>query len=549
MRTNRKPDWCTAKMVGLAALTLAVSVEATDAQSGRDVRRDGQFRAAGKPILAIVSLRDQRITVYGAAGKTSQAPVSSGSTGYETPAGIFSIVQKKEFHQSNLYEDGDMPFMQRITWTGIALHAGALPGHPASHGCIRLPMAFAERLFDITEMGMRVVVVRDDMAPSDISHPALFKSRPVPKGLALTSPQGRRPSAGGVRTASSIGFSSADAEVAPGSAQHLEILKSIAAAKSMELQAAIRREREAKQAAARKTAEAAAAVRLLRAAEANQAKADAQLSQAERRLAAANSPEGAQQAQTAKAKAQAKVEETRMQLETAKLQTQAKADAAEPARTEAQAAAAARESAAEAADEAERNTAPVSVFISRRTQRLYVRKANYPIYEVPVAIRDADKPLGTFVYTAMSSADASGEMRWSVLSMYKNPTNIEPAAQERRSRASTRNADASPTDVAAAGAALDRIGIPKGAIERISQVVLPGSSLIISDEAASTETGKDTDFVVIMSGEPQGALKVRQREPRPQYEDGFTWGRSPYGDLPFFPGRTNRPRPSRYPWW
>jgi len=354
MRTNRKLDWCAAKITGLAALTLAASVGAAAAQSGRDVGRDGHFRAAGKPIMAIVSLGDQRITLYSAAGKTAQAPVSTGSTGYETPAGIFSIVQKKEFHQSNLYEDGDMPFMQRITWTGIALHAGTLPGHPASHGCIRLPMAFAERLFDITELGMRVVLVRDDMAPSDISHAALFKSRPFRKGLALTPPQGRPPSASGVRTAgaASIAYSSADAEVAPGSARHLEILKSIAAAKSTELQAAIRREREAKQAAQRKTAEAAPAVRALRAAEANQAKAEALLSEAERRLAAATSPESVQQGQTAKAKAEAKVEETRTQLEAAKAQSQAKADAAERARMEAEAAAAARESAADAADEA-----------------------------------------------------------------------------------------------------------------------------------------------------------------------------------------------------
>ena len=142
--------------------------------------------------MAIVSLGDQRVSIYDADGKVLEAPVSTGSTGYETPAGIFTLVQKKEEHRSNLYEDGEMPFMQRITWTGIALHAGNLPGHPASHGCVRLPMAFARQLFDMTELGMRVLIVRDDMRPSDISHPALFKPKPVPRELALAPPKGAR---------------------------------------------------------------------------------------------------------------------------------------------------------------------------------------------------------------------------------------------------------------------------------------------------------------------------------------------------------------------
>ena len=86
--------------------------------------------------------------------------MSSGQTGYETPAGIFSIVQKKEVHTSNLYQDGNMPFMQRITWTGIALHAGVLPGHPASHGCVRLPRVMAEHFFRNVQVGTPVIVCK-----------------------------------------------------------------------------------------------------------------------------------------------------------------------------------------------------------------------------------------------------------------------------------------------------------------------------------------------------------------------------------------------------
>ena len=108
-------------------------------------------RPAGEPIMAIVSLSNQRVTIYDADGWILRAPVSSGQTGYETPAGVYSVIQKEEEHYSNLYDDASMPFMQRITWSGIALHAGPLPGYPASHGCVRMPYEFAQRLFDMTK--------------------------------------------------------------------------------------------------------------------------------------------------------------------------------------------------------------------------------------------------------------------------------------------------------------------------------------------------------------------------------------------------------------
>src|SRR5262249_1861309 len=133
----------------------------------------------GRPIMAIVALREQRITVYNANGPMLRAPVSSGRPGFETPAGIYSVIQKEAEHYSNLYDDASMPFMQRITWSGIALHAGAVPGHPASHGCVRMPYAFAEQLFELTQIGMRVIVVRGDMSPAEISHPKLLKPGPI----------------------------------------------------------------------------------------------------------------------------------------------------------------------------------------------------------------------------------------------------------------------------------------------------------------------------------------------------------------------------------
>ena len=150
-------------------------------------------RTAGEPIMAIVSLRDQRITVYDAKGWILRAPVSSGQKGRETPAGIFSVIQKEAEHYSNLYDDAYMPHMQRITWSGIALHGGPLPGYPASHGCIRMPYDFAAHLFDATTVGMRVIVAPTDVAPVEIAHPA---SVPAEAGCRRL---GRRPYRRGAR--------------------------------------------------------------------------------------------------------------------------------------------------------------------------------------------------------------------------------------------------------------------------------------------------------------------------------------------------------------
>src|SRR5262249_4770659 len=146
--------------------------------------------APGRPIMAIVALKEQRITVYGANGPILRAPVSSGRPGYETPAGIYSVIQKEAEHYSNLYDDASMPFMQRITWSGIALHAGAVPSYPASHGCVRMPYAFAEQLFELTKIGMRVIVVRDDMSPAEISHPKLLQPGPIRSAAATDAAQG-----------------------------------------------------------------------------------------------------------------------------------------------------------------------------------------------------------------------------------------------------------------------------------------------------------------------------------------------------------------------
>ncbi|HSF24268.1 MAG TPA: L,D-transpeptidase family protein, partial [Blastocatellia bacterium] len=315
-----------------------------------------EFRPASMPPLtAIVSLSDQHITIYDAQGPILRAPVSSGQTGYETPVGIYSILQKKAEHYSNRYDDAPMPFMHRITWSGIALHAGALPGYPASHGCIRMPYGFAERLFDVTKIGMRVIVARNDTAPATISHPVLLP-KPSSSGVAsLTQGSHKDPAK--------------------------PTLRSIAVAKLEEADAAENNANEARLVARRKTLERAQAMKARRVAEFAKVRAEAQLAEAERELATANSPEAIQQAETTKADAGTKSAEAEAQLEAASTELQSKKDAAARATDQANAAEAARVIALDAAREAQRKASPVSIFISVKTQRLYVRQAFEPVLE------------------------------------------------------------------------------------------------------------------------------------------------------------------------
>src|SRR6266545_2851684 len=184
----RQKRWRTAYLAVAGLAVLIAASDDADARSGRTERpiESIQSRSAGDPIMAIVSLRSQRITVYDAKGWILRAPVSSGTKGRETPAGIFSVIQKVEDHYSNLYDDAYMPHMQRITWSGIALHGGVLPGRPASHGCIRLPFDFAAQLFDATAMGMRVIVAPGDVVPVELAHPLLFQPKPGAAALAAS---------------------------------------------------------------------------------------------------------------------------------------------------------------------------------------------------------------------------------------------------------------------------------------------------------------------------------------------------------------------------
>jgi hypothetical protein len=405
-------------------------------------------RQAGEPIMAIVSIKSQQVTFYDADGWILRAPVSSGTKGRETPAGVFAVVEKDKDHHSSLYDDAWMPNMQRITWNGIALHGGPLPGYAASHGCVRMPFGFAEKLFDKTRIGMRVIISPNDAAPVDFSDPALF----VPNADAIAAAPAR---------ADTLAAAAADATKAAD---------------------------DAKKAAALAVREMASLTASLRQMEWTKSRSDAEAAAADKASANAKTDQAKAQADEVKQKAAARSAELATQVDAAK--TKIAADAA--AKDAAKAAEAKRADAVKAAADAKLALEPVSVFISRATQKLYVRRDTHKrvpdggeyfdtIMEVPVTIRNPDKPLGTHVFTAMASAGAG--LRWSEVTI----DNSDDAKD-----------------------ALDRITMPQAVLDRIAPTVLPRSSIIISDEPMHSETNYRTEFIVVLNSQPQGGLITRR---------------------------------------
>jgi hypothetical protein len=405
-------------------------------------------RDAGEPIMAIVSIKSQQVTFYDADGWIVRAPVSTGIKGRETPAGVFAIVEKDKDHHSSLYDDAWMPNMQRITWNGVALHGGPLPGYAASHGCVRMPYGFAEKLFDKTRIGMRVIISPNDAAPVDFSNPALF----APNADAIAA--------------------------APARAETL----------AREATEATKTADEAKKAAAVAGREAASLTASLRQLEWAKSRADAEIAFADKAIAAAKTDQAKTQAEDVKQKAAAKSAELGTQIDTAK----AKIAVDGAAKDAAKAAEAKRVDAVKAAGDARLALEPVSVFISRATQKLYVRRDTHKrvpdcgeyfdtILEVPVTIRNPEKPIGTHVFTAMASAGAG--LRWTEVTIDSSDD---------------------------AKDALDRITIPQDVLNRIAPTALPRSSIIISDEPLNSETNYRTEFVVVLNNQPQGGLITRR---------------------------------------
>jgi lipoprotein-anchoring transpeptidase ErfK/SrfK len=409
-------------------------------------------RAAGEPIMAIVSIKSQKVTFYDSEGWILRAPVSTGTTGRETPAGVFALIEKDKDHHSTMYDDAWMPNMERITWNGIALHGGPLPGYAASHGCVRMPYDFAEKLFDRTNIGMRVIISPVDAEPVDFSHPSLFQ----PNKDAIAAVPAR-------------------AETLMREAED--------AAKAAE---------EAKKAAASAAREAASLNVAQHKLQLQKTRADAEVAYAGKLLAAAKTDQAKARAEALQQKAAAKAADADTQL-AANPDVKSKLDAAAAAKDAAKAAQTKKAESAKAATEAKLALEPVSVYISRATQKLYVRRNTHrpapdgggevfdTSIEVPVTIRDPGKPIGTHVFTAMARNDSG--LRWSVVTI---------------------------DDGDDAKDALDRVTIPQDVLDRIAPTAVPRSSIIISDEPLSKETNYRTEFVAVLSNQPQGGFITRK---------------------------------------
>src|SRR3954453_11820870 len=285
--------WGPPGIVTLAAmLAFAAVAPANAAKQARQPAEAVAPREAGEPIMAIVSIKSQQVTFYDAEDWIFRAPVLTGTTGRETPAGVFAVVEKDKEHRSTMYDDAWMPNMQRITWNGIALHGGPLPGYAASHGCLRMPYGFAENLFDRTWIGMRVIISPDNAEPVEFSHPALF----MPKADAIAA--------------------------APARAETL----------AREAEEAARAADETKKAAATATRETASLTASLRKLQGLKGRAGAELATADKVLAAARTDEAKARAEERKQKAAAKAAELATQLDTAKADAKSKLDAAATAK-------------------------------------------------------------------------------------------------------------------------------------------------------------------------------------------------------------------------
>ncbi|MGY4505585.1 lipoprotein-anchoring transpeptidase ErfK/SrfK [Bradyrhizobium sp. GM24.11] len=457
------------------------------------------------PLVIVVSIDRQKVTIYDSNGVFAESPVSTGMKGHSTPMGVFSVIQKHKFHHSNIYSGAPMPYMQRITWSGLAMHAGVLPGYPASHGCIRMPMAFAVKMWNWTKMGARVLITPGQMTPQNFSHPMLASLRVPPQPAASLVPAtsvGDKADKGAPETkvteAKSVETKTASAEgvtelrSSVGHTVMSDVTTGNAPVREEVAKTEIKTDTKFAEAsepakqpdAAAKTDEAAKASRDDKPADKIEAaKYDGPKAEA-----------AAEPAKSEPAKADAAAAEKRP-------------DAAVTAITPAQAASPeVRNDQTRVADPAPsvkpdvpKRTGQIAVFISRKDAKLYVRQNFAALFDVPVTIAASERPLGTHVFTAEVDKTDSNALHWSVVSL---PVS---AAREDDSRLTRRQHGAAVIPVAAKpvitpdspAEALDRVTIPADAMAKINEMLTTGGSVIVSDQGINQgETGEGTDFIV-----------------------------------------------------
>ena len=376
--------------------------------------------ARAKGVLTVVvSISKQQLTLYSDGQPIAHSRVSTGVPGHATPTGVFSVIQKDRWHHSNIYSNAPMYFMQRITWSGVAMHQGVVPNGPASHGCIRLPEAFARQMWGITKLGARVIVTYGDVTPVAIANDRLFTFKPEVKPEPTPQPEA----------------SSAD-----------KIKAAYGILETAQLQTGIGN---------------------TTASDASKSPWDA-AKPGDRALDAMAYAVGAPR-QTAVTASDPKPAAAAGTSRVANTATNTTVDELRPLKP-----------------------GPVSVFISRKEGKLFVRKGFEPVFDVPVTFEQPDQPLGTHVFTALALNDDNTTLRWNVMSM---PGGASAPAKKAEKGKKVEVAVTTPASNATD--ALNRVNIPQDAIERISRLMSPGASLIISDKGISGETGKGTDFIVL----------------------------------------------------
>jgi L,D-transpeptidase catalytic domain len=389
------------------------------------------------PLQIAVNISTQRVTLYSNGVRVAQGPVSTGVPGHPTPLGVFSIIEKDRHHHSNIYSGAPMPFMQRITWSGVALHEGALPGHPASHGCIRTSHDFAQKLWPVTRLGVRFIVSRHEVAPVEFEHPKLFvpKQKPPEATVAMKGVPDGRGAPGPIRFAETAPQSQNDATESLPSAQTGD--EGVRATGTVAPLAPAQVPAPSVPAELRKSVEVPAAA------------------------PPTASSEGEDLAKPAPA-----------------------IDPSKPAAPR-----------VKSAEQPVKRTGQVAVFVSRKEKKIFVRQGMVPMFDMPILIEEPDAALGTHVFTAMAVTDDGAGMRWNVMTIPTDGSMLEREGRRRFREPPRFIYSSKPPSTAAE--ALNRIQMPKEAADRISELLIPGSSLVVSDEGLGRETGRGTEFIVL----------------------------------------------------
>jgi hypothetical protein len=508
---------------------------------------------SNSPLLIVVSIRKQRVRVFDLNGEVTSSRISSGKPGHDTPMGVFSILEKNVYHQSNIYSGASMPYQERITWSGVALHAGDVPGYRASHGCVRLPYSFARKLYGLTKVGNRVVISYDDPEPIAFESAKLFRPLPLEDATASRS-DSSKPQL--IAVNDRVEDASAT-DVVQGVPRLIGVSPALLRAVAEMPKDPQRRpttRTEADQMAQERLERARVTVKSAEAAlAATQSKAkstsDDYDAASQKFEAARNSIEPlrsalksaeTRQKDAVKAfeafmsgasndgkgsSAHDDVRDPESALEDALLDSTIEADkaraqvaanemsfaevqgvysAAQTARDDAADAyrdaqtdlASAQASLTDANKELRRRSKPIAVLVSLRTQRIYVRQGFEPLLEAPISVAPLDHKVGTHVFTAMRYGADPNTFDWRLLSA-QTPVPGQPFEEGKRKRR-TASAQGSALDVQMANEALQAFTIPDDILQTITELARPGSSLIVSDrELPASENGGGTEFVVL----------------------------------------------------